>query len=113
MARGEAAEEADNEPRGKQTEIVMKEMSQTTSQSETTVSNSALQLDLIRHQLEKDFSDLGFVAGYSNKDNQSILTVTQQEMHYHPPFGYTSRVHLVIKGNEYSWGHCAVWVSKN
>ena len=113
MARGEAAEEADNEPRGKQTEIVMKEMSQTTSQSETTVSNSVLQLDLIRHQLEKDFSDLGFVAGYSNKDNQSILTVTQREMHYHPPFGYTSRVHLVIKGNEYSWGHCAVWVSKN
>ena len=60
-ARGEAAEEADNEPCGKQTEILIKETSQTTTQSETTVSDSALQLHLICHQPEKDFSDLAFV----------------------------------------------------
>ena len=52
MARGEAAEEKDNEPRGEQmetapvTEMVTKEMHQTTSQSEMIVNNSVLQLDL-------------------------------------------------------------------
>ena len=71
-----------------------------------------LQLDWIHHQLKKDLNDLAIVTGYSSKDKQSILIVTQQEMHYHPPFRYTSRVHLVIKGNKYvmniSWGYYAV-----
>lgn len=95
VARGEEEEDGEQMEMEPVTEVAMKETSQ------TTINDSALQLDRIRHQLEKDFSDLAFVAGYSSKDKQPILTVTQREMHYHPPFGHTSRIHLVIKGNEY------------
>ena len=30
---------------------------------------------------------------------QPTLIVTQQKFYYHPPFEYTSRIHLVFKGN--------------
>ena len=84
------------------TEAVLKETSLTKTTTNDRANDSVLQLDQIRPQLEKDFSDLAFVAGFSSRDNQPMLTVTQREMHYHPPFGYTSRIHLVIKGNEYA-----------
>ena len=40
--------------------------------------------------------------GFSGQDKQPILTVTQWQLHYHPPFGYTSRIHLVFNGNEFT-----------
>ena len=77
------------------TETIFKEMSQTTR------SDSVLQLDRLCLQLEKEFEDLAFVTGFSSKDRQPILTITQREMHHHPPFGHTSRIHLIIKDQEY------------
>jgi len=99
VPRGEEedSEQMETEP---VTEVVLKEMCQ------TTINDSVLQLDRIRPQLEKDFSDLAFVTGFSSKDKQLILSVTQQEMHHHPSFGHTSRVGLVIKGNEYVVNQC-------
>ena len=31
---------------------------------------------------------------------EQTVTVTQRELHCHPPFGYTSRVHIVLIGND-------------
>ena len=43
-----------------------------------------------------------FAMGYTGDNKEATLMVTQHELHHHPPFGYTSRIHLVIKGNQYS-----------
>ena len=56
--------------------------------------DDVLQLDLLCHMEEQHFKDLAFVMGFSGQDKQPTLTVTQRQLHYHPPFGYTSRIHL-------------------
>ena len=39
--------------------------------------------------------------GYTG-DNKKATLMVQRELRHHLPFGYTSRIHLVIKGNQYS-----------
>ena len=63
---------------------------------------SALQLDQIHLVEEQNFKELAFVMGFCGQEKYPTLMVTQREFHYHPPFGYTSRIHLVFKGNEYA-----------
>ena len=63
---------------------------------------SALQLDQIHLVEEQNFKELAFVMGFCGQEKYPTLMVTQQELHYHPPFRYTSRTHLVFKGNEYA-----------
>ena len=53
---------------------------------------------------QQNFPDLIFALCYTKTGDLSkqILTVTQKEVHKHPPFGFTSRVHLAITGNDYT-----------
>jgi len=62
----------------------------------------ALQLERICCVKEQCFQELNFVSGYAEEDKEQTLTVTQQKLYHHPPFGYTSRIHMWIKGNQYS-----------
>ena len=62
----------------------------------------ALQLDRIHLVEEQYFKELAFVMGFYGQEKYPTLTVTQRELHHHPPFGYTSRIHLIFKGNEYA-----------
>ena len=68
----------------------------------STIQDAVLKLDQIRQMEEQHFKDLVFVMGFSGQDKQPILTVTQRQLNYFPPFGYTSRIHLVFKGNEFA-----------
>jgi len=77
----------------------LEEVDRRQTKSQRLINDDALQLDQIRSQLEQDFSDLAFVTGFYSTDK---LTITKKEMHFHPPFGYTSRIQVVIKGNEYT-----------
>ena len=51
---------------------------------------------------ERKFLELIFALGHTGDMKETTLTVTQQEVYNHPPFGYTSRVHLVVKGTNYT-----------
>ena len=59
--------------------------------------DDVLQLDLIRHVEEHHFRDLAVVMGFSGQDEQPILTIIQQQLHYYPLFGYTSKIYLVSR----------------
>ena len=60
-----------------------------------------LQLEQICLNEEQYFPELAFVLGYTGDTKDPTLSVTQREVHQHSPFGYTSRIHLIMKGNEY------------
>jgi len=66
------------------------------------VSSSALQLETLCKAGEQRFRGLAFVLGHTGKGRTQVLTVTQRELYHHPPFGYTSRVHIVFAGNDYT-----------
>ena len=59
-----------------------------------------LQLERIFLNEEQHFPELAFMPGYTGDTKEPTLTVTQREVHQHLPFGYISRIHLIIKGNE-------------
>ena len=61
-----------------------------------------IELERICLREEQCFQELSFAMGYTGDNKEATLMVTQRELHHHPPFGYTSRIHLVIKGNQYS-----------
>jgi len=58
---------------------------------------SALQLERLVSSEERKFPEFVFAFGHTNDDNKPILVVTQRRPSYHPPFGYTSRVHITIQ----------------
>ena len=62
------------------------------------LSTGALQLETICKTGEQRFNGLVFALGPTGTNT---LTITQRELHCHPPFGYTSRVHIVFVGNDY------------
>jgi len=65
-----------------------------------TISSGVLQLKTFCRSGEERFQGLAFA--YRQVTKSQTLTVTQHELHCHPPFGYTSRVHIVFVGNEYT-----------
>ena len=65
------------------------------------MSSSVLQLDAICKTGEQRFKGLVFALGHTGMEGTKTLTITQRELHCHPPFGYTSRVHIVLIGNDY------------
>ena len=66
------------------------------------LSIGGVQLERICLNEEQHFPELAFVLGYTGDTKEPTLNVTQREVHQHSPFGYTSRIHLTIKGNEYT-----------
>lgn len=64
--------------------------------------NGELQLERICLNEEQHFPELAFVLGYNGDTKEPTLNVTQREVHQHSPFGYTSRIHLIINRNEYT-----------
>ena len=66
------------------------------------LSIGGVQLERICVNEEQHFPELAFVLGYTGDTKEPTLNVTQSEVHQHSPFGYTSRIHLTIKGNEYT-----------
>jgi len=62
-----------------------------------TVSPIALQLEYVLSSTESKFSELVFALGRTTDDFKPILVVTQRDVSYHPPFGFTSRVHITIQ----------------
>jgi len=70
--------------------------------SSVPLSQDMLHLEQIYLVEERNFPELIFALGYTADTKETTFTVTQWEMYNHPPFGYTSRVHLVVKGNKYT-----------
>ena len=66
-----------------------------------TFPSDVLPLETICQTGELRFQELAFTVGHTAKEKTPTLTVTQRELYFHPPFGYTSRVHIVITGNHY------------
>ena len=61
---------------------------------------STLQLETIIVSEERKFPELAFTLGRATDDKEKlILIVTQRELAYCPPFGYTSRVQITIQGD--------------
>ena len=73
---------------------------QPTSLSPKFFPTGGLQLEQICLNEEKRFPELAFVPGFTGGTKGPTLTVTQREVHQHLPFGYISRIHLIIKGND-------------
>ena len=71
------------------------------SQSISTGTLLALQLETICETGEQHFKGLVFALGHT-KEGNTTLTVTQRELHCHPPFGNISRVHIVFIENDYT-----------
>ena len=67
-----------------------------------TIPGGALQLETICRASEGRFPELAFVLGHTGSDKAQTLTITQRELHCHPPFGHTSRIHIVFTGNDYT-----------
>ena len=68
--------------------------------SSVPLSQDVLHLEQICLVEERNFPELIFALGYTADTKETTLTVTQQEVYNYPPFGYTLRVHLVVKGNK-------------
>ena len=66
-----------------------------------TFPSDILPLETICQTGELRFQELAFTVGHTAKEKTPTLTVTQRELYFHPPFGYTSRVHIVITRNYY------------
>jgi len=66
------------------------------------LSGGGLQLERIYSIEQQHFPELMFALCYTGDGKEQILTVTQREVYEHPPFGFTSRVHLAITGKEYT-----------
>jgi len=62
-----------------------------------TVSPIALQLEYVLSSTESKFPELVFALRSITDDFKPILVVTQRDVSYHPPFGFTSRVHITIQ----------------
>ena len=69
---------------------------------QTELQTDALLLETVCQTGAQCFKELVFVVGHTGKDKVATLTITQRELYFHPPFGYVSRVHIVITGNEYT-----------
>ena len=65
--------------------------------SEEAVSSSALHLEHVLSIVESKFPDLVFALGVTTNDHKPVLLVTQRDVSYHPPFGYTSQVCVTIQ----------------
>ena len=50
---------------------------------------------------ELNFHELAFTVGHTAKENTPILTLSQRELYLHPPFGYTTTVHIAITENHH------------
>ena len=60
-----------------------------------------LDLETLINAEEQRFKELAFVKGYTGLDKRPVYVVTQRELFYYPPFGYTSRINVTLKGNDY------------
>jgi len=81
-------------------EVAVLHSAEPCEEQQQTVCDDAFQLEQVCILLEKQFRGLAFVMGFSGNEKCPMLTVTQRELHHHPPFGYTSRIQLVFKGND-------------
>ena len=62
--------------------------------------SGALQLESIIFSEERRFPELALTLGRASDDKKKlILIVTQRELAYCPPFGYTSRVQITVQGD--------------
>ena len=66
-----------------------------------TFPHGMLQLEIICRTGEQCFQELAFVVGYTVNEKAPTLTITQRKLYFHPPFGYISRIHIAITGNDY------------
>ena len=69
---------------------------------QTRLQTNALLLETVCQTGEQRFKELVFVVGHTGKDKATTITIMQRELYFHPPFGYVSRIHIVITGNEYT-----------
>ena len=76
---------------------VREDTSSSTTSLEAEVDPSVLQLEHVLSIDESKFPDLVFALGHTSDTKKPILVVTQRRPSYHPPFGYTSRVHIAIQ----------------
>lgn len=65
-------------------------------------SSNVLYLETICRTGELRFQELAFTVGHTAEEKTPTLIVTQRELYLHPPFGYTSRVHIAITENVYT-----------
>ena len=59
-------------------------------------------LETVINAAEQHFNDLAFVKGYTGLGKHPVYVVTQRKLFDYPPFGYTSRINITLKGNDYS-----------
>ena len=55
----------------------------------------SLSIDALSHRLK------GFLISKHTFNNEQCLILTHEKLYDHPPLGPTSRVRIIIKGNEY------------
>jgi len=60
-----------------------------------------LDLDALIGKEEQQFKELAFVKGYSSSDKRPVYVITQRKLFNYPPFGYTSRISITLKGSDY------------
>ena len=60
-----------------------------------------LDLETLVNTEEQRFKELAFVKGYTGLDKRPVYVVTQWELFDYPSFGYTSRINITLKGNDY------------
>ena len=59
-------------------------------------------LETVINAAEQRFNDLAFVKGYTGLDKRPVYVVTQRKLFNYPLFGYTSRINITLKGNDYT-----------
>ena len=64
--------------------------------STDSLAKERIELERICLHEEQCFQELSFAMWYTGDNKEATLMVTQRELHHHPSFSYTSRIHLVI-----------------
>ena len=59
-----------------------------------------LDLETLVNVEEQLFKELAFVKGYTGLEKRPVYVVTQRELFHYPPFGYTSRINITLKGSD-------------
>ena len=60
-----------------------------------------LDLETLVNAEEQRFKELAFIKGYTGLEKCPVYVVTQRELFDYPPFGYTSRINVTLKGSDY------------
>ena len=63
--------------------------------------NSVIYLEDVFFVEKQQFKELAFVKGYSGPEKLPVFVITQRELFYHPPFGYTSSITITVEETKY------------